>query len=197
MALADKFAFVTVMNVKVISPAIVFGTETGEYENYKTLANDLKAGDVLATIDSLSISNLTQEGPRKEARGGLYAKPLVRYGKTMRLEMEDVMASIEALDKLGIVNVTRYETGPKDGDIQKIEINETFPKSMMLLGETFIANEDGDREHIYILFPRFLPDGIFDLTMESEGDIGMINIHGELFPDGDDAFFVVIPKDTP
>ena len=186
MSLPTKFSFVTVMNVKVIDPDITFGSEEDNYLHYADLVEKLLETDVLATIDSLSISNLTQEGPRKEARGGLYAQPQVRYGKTMRLEMEDVMASIKALDALGIVDAVIEEE-----EVTEVNITETFPKAMMLLGETFVIDEDGNRKWTHILFPRFLPDAIFDLTMESEGDIGMVNINGELFPDENGDFFLI------
>ena len=78
------FAFVTVFNAKVY--------EADDFEANGTAATQL------ALLDSLSVSNFTQEGPNKTAKGGLYANTLLRYGKTMRLEMEDVIGRLEALE---------------------------------------------------------------------------------------------------
>jgi hypothetical protein len=52
------------------------------------------------TLDSLRMSNITTEGPTKTVKGGLYAATQMRYGKTMRLEMEDVIGHIDTLTKL-------------------------------------------------------------------------------------------------
>ena len=76
----SHFNFVTVMDVKV-------------YESN----NGARGTDLGITLDSLRVANITQEGPTKTAKGGLYANTLARYGKTMRLEMEDVIGRIEAL----------------------------------------------------------------------------------------------------
>src|SRR6056297_1217698 len=105
MALSDKFAFVTVMDVKVYDGDVMDTGNELEGYTYAEIVHDAyvsetPAGTPLATIDSLSISNISQEGPRKEARGGLYAQPKVRYGKTMRLEMEDVLVNADALSAL-------------------------------------------------------------------------------------------------
>lgn len=190
MALTN-FGFVTVMDIKVYEGTIFATGEEANGYTYGEVAFDaygdgtLPAADVLtvlATIDSLSISNISQEGPRKEARGGLYAQPKVRYGKTMRLEMEDVLVNSEALDALGAANVTAGV----------ITMDETFQTHKVLVGKTFVVNKaTGDREWTYVVFPRFLPDSIFDLTMESEGDIGVMSLAGELFADADDKFFVL------
>ena len=61
---------------------------------------EVGTGTPLFTIDSLRISNITQEGPSKTVKGGLYANTQMRYGKAMRLEMEDVVGRIEVLERL-------------------------------------------------------------------------------------------------
>ena len=137
MALTERFAFVTVMDVKVYEGTIF---ETGEEGDEYTYANVMyDAFDpaspedltVLATIDTLSISNITQEGPRKEARGGLYAQPQVRYGKTMKLEMEDVLMNSDALVALGAAN---FSTGT-------LTVDETFQTAKVLVGKTFVVDK--------------------------------------------------------
>ena len=185
MALTERFSFVTVMDVKVYE-ADVLTTET---YTYAQLVDDAFIQAVpmvteLASIDSLSISNITQEGPRKEARGGLYAQPKVRYGKTMRLEMEDVLLNKAALVALGAANVNVSESA--------ITVDETFQTAKLLIGKTFVVDKaTGNRVTSYIVFPRFLPDSIFNLSMESEGDAAVISLAGELFPDSDDRFYIL------
>lgn len=91
--LAEKlsyFNFVTVMNASVY-----------------VSTDGVKTGEALCTLDSLRVANFTQEGPTKTAKGGLYANTLARYGKTMRLEMEDVIGRIDALETfMGITTST-------------------------------------------------------------------------------------------
>ena len=45
-------------------------------------------------------------------------------------------------------------------------------------------------------FDKFLPDGVFEMTMESEGDLGMISIAGELFANDCGEFFTVTRVDS-
>ena len=97
MADLTSFAFATVMDIYGLKEsnisakldplveAVGLGTEVAD------TAYDFK-------LDSLTISNITQEGPTKEARGGIHNKPLIRHKKTMRLEMEDVVARVETLE---------------------------------------------------------------------------------------------------
>lgn len=140
-------------------------------------------------LDSLTISNITQEGPRKEIRGGKNAQPVVRYGKTMRLEIEDAVFNIALAPKLFAAEL--------NVDSTELSITEVFPKAVSIIGDTYIVDKDtGNRTNVYVTFPKFLPDGIFDIAMESEGDIGVISIAGELFSDEltQGEFFVISDK---
>lgn len=150
----------------------------------------------VATLDSLTISNVTQEGPRKEIRGGKNAIPIVRYGKTMRLEIEDAIFNISALEALADVQVTRNISN----EVTDIAIVETFAKNYALIGSTYLVDKaTGDRKEAYLYFYNYLPDGIFNINMESEGDIGTMAMAGELFAltDGsseDGKFFSIVEK---
>ena len=139
----------------------------------------------VATLDSLTISNITQEGPRKEGRGGKYNKVQVRWGKAMRLEMEDVIFNLKAL---GAIGGASYEDNT-------IKVNDLFPKSYMLVGDTFIINKStGDTEDVYLVFPDFLADGIFEINMEADGDLAVMGLAGELFPNTNGDFFYITDK---
>lgn len=175
MALYPNLAFVTVMDVEVY--AKVDGT------NYTLVPG--------GSLDCLTISNITQEGPRKEARGGLNATPCIRYGKTMRLEMEDVVMRSGFLEWFFDADITSDTADHTDPT--QISFTETFAKGIILVGTTYIVDKTtGNRQQAQIAFYNFLPDSVTDITMESEGDIGMIGIAGELFANSDGKFFTII-----
>jgi hypothetical protein len=172
MALYANLAFVTVMDVQAY-----LSTDT------------LLTASPTAVLDCLTISNITQEGPRKEARGGLNASPCIRYGKTARLEMEDVVLRNDALEIFFDVDPTDYAAGD-------LSFTETFAKGIQLVGKTYIVDKTtGDRKTAYITFYDFLPDSNISITMESEGDIGMISLAGELFANSSGKFFTISETD--
>lgn len=141
----------------------------------------------LATLECLTIANITQEGPRKEVRAGREAQPCIRYGKTMRLEMESVIFNSEVLATLGGATVAIGNTSYKATDI--------FPGSYGIIGDSYVVNKtSGEKELIWVTFSEYLPDGVYDITMESEGDIGMFNLAGELFPNVDGSYYIITEK---
>lgn len=183
----SDFSFVTVMNVRAWTQSTF--NEYAAAGTFPEGAGVDGADDPAPslTMDSLSISNITQEGPVKEARGGQEARPIIRYKKTLRLEMEDVVMKGSTL--------TTFMNGKIDPGNEILSITEEFATYLYLVGETYVIDrETGNRELVTVRFYNFLPDSIFDLTMESEGDIGMINIGGELFATEDGVFFDIIKK---
>lgn len=247
----ERFGFVTVL-------------EPTFYE-----ADDDGLANPLFVLDSLTVANITQEGPTKTAKGGLYAETLMRYGKTMRLEMEDVLGRIDVLEKLMKAEVTNgaallnevvaedefiarssvdkifyltktsevaagdfpkvyinnvltgtvavsgkeatvtgtiakgdkirivYKT--KDSGVAKIAITDKFRTTpVKIVGKTFVINQkNGEKQWVNLTFNRFLPDGIFDIAMEAEGDFGAMNIGGELFPNECGVFYYITEGETP
>ncbi len=147
------------------------------------------------TIDSLRISNITQEGPTKTAKGGLYATTQLRYGKTMRLEMEDVVGRIDVLENLMGVNVV--ETTTPVTAATKIQITDKFSAAMGIKGKTFIINQKtGEKDWVQITIFSFLPDSVFEQNMEAEGDFGAINIAGEIQPNKCGIFYEIEAIDS-
>lgn len=176
----SDFSFVTVMNVKA-----------WKQETFNQFAETAPTDPADLEMDSLSISNITQEGPTKEARGGQEARPIIRYKKTLRLEMEDVVMKADTLTTFMNGNLV------DDGTDETLQITEEFATYLYVTGETYVIDRaTGDRKFVTVKFYNFLPDSIFDLTMESEGDIGMINIGGELFANEDGVFFEIISEGT-
>ena len=167
MALPEKFAFVTVMDVEIKAAD---GGNLG-------IADPSER-----TLTCLTMSNITQEGPRKEARGGRNAEPCVRYGKTLRAEMEDVVARPA---------VFKAVFGAKEEGGTYSFTNE-FATSLQLVGKTQVVDKNtGELHNVTVTIHDFLPDSITDFSMESEGDIGVINIAGELFPNNEGVFYTI------
>jgi hypothetical protein len=184
------FAFATVLDVEV-------------YPGNTTFAADgAPSNPQIAKLDSLTMSNITQEGPTKETRGGIYAEPIIRHKKTVRLEMEDVVMTPEALKALFGANLYKDTVivTPADGETPAVTkdvitgfgITDTFATMLTLRGKTYVVERaTGARRWIDIVFKRFLPDSIVDMMMEAEGDLGVVNVAGELFPDTCGEYFTV------
>lgn len=228
-----NFAFVTVMN-----PTFY-------------VSNNGVKGNELFSLDSLRISNFTQEGPTKTYKAGLHANTVLRYGKKMRLEMEDVIGKIDALTALmGVVEKTagvpvpaEVESFLGDGVTKTFYLSHTitsigsitvdsaantdyafegnavmfkiapgnnlsiiityahtptasyavtdlFNNAVYIEGTTFVINStNGNKEWIKINIPNFLPDSLFNVTLESEGDFGVISIAGEIQPNECGEFY--------
>ena len=168
-----KFGFVTVLEPTFYT----VGDESG--------------GAGLFTIDSLRISNITQEGPTKSAKGGLYAETQMRYGKTMRIEMEDVVGRIDVL-----TNLMGAELIGATGSVTGVQITDKFAVSVRLEGKTFVIDQNGDKQWVKIIIPEFLPDSIFEMTMEAEGDFGAMNIGGEIIPTECGLFYKIVDMEN-
>lgn len=148
------------------------------------------------SIDSLRISNITQEGPTKTAKGGLYATTQLRYGKTMRLEMEDVVGRIDVLENLMGVKVVD-ETATEGTIATKLQITDKFSAAMGIEGKTFIIDQKtGEKAWVQINIFSFLPDSTFEQNMEAEGDFGAINIAGEIQPNTCGIFYEIVAADN-
>ena len=120
------FSLVTVMNVKLYSNTVSVASIFA--------ATPATPAAPAATIDSLRISNISSEGPNKTYKGGLYADTLMRYGKTMRLEMEDVITTPTILKMMfgvdiGAPTATSYS------------VTDLYPETIRVLGETFVVDK--------------------------------------------------------
>lgn len=123
-------------------------------------------------LDTLKIANLNQEGPTKTITGGQYANPLIKYGKTMRMEAQD------ALGRAGTL-VEFFGCEYIEG--QRLSVTDRFPGAFCIEGDTFFINQKtGKKETVHILIPQFLPDGIFNLTQDAEGDATVFDLNGSI-----------------
>ena len=169
----NGFGIVTVMNAKVYdAPAtsVLKGlTAYGVYDQYKN-------AEYLCEIDTFKVANVTEEGPSKTVTGGQYSNPLIKFGKSARLEMQDALGRAEAIDAL-CGGITETEGGVITG----LHFGEDFVGPKMIIGDSFfIDRKTGQQVKVKIIFYQFLPDSIFNLTQDAEGDATVFDMNGDL-----------------
>lgn len=189
----QRFGVVTVMNAKVYDTSIVMGddefrdvtADTGDIGSARAIiakfeaAGDYASG-LLCKLDTLKIANVTEEGPTKTVTGGQYSNPLIKFGKSARLEMQDALGSARALDALcGTISETLvkddYET------VFAVHSGEDFNGPRTIIGDTFFIDQrTGQQVKATIIFYQFLPDSIFNLTQDAEGDATVFDMNGDL-----------------
>lgn len=179
----QRFGVVTVMNVRVYEWSDVetwFNNSedlSTPYEAYQDI-NELTP---LCTLDTLKISNISIEGPSKTISGGRYANPIMKFGKTARLEMQDALGHIDAIDALcgGIAE----RTGTSSGNYIGLHIGEDFNTPKLIIGDTFFIDQATQQQvPVVIIFYKFLPDSLFNLTQDAEGDASVFDMNGDLLP---------------
>lgn len=162
----NGFGIVTVFNAKLYS--LAEGKKYIATENLtKQHFNTTETPEVL---DTLKIANLTMEGPTKTITGGQYANPIIKYGKTMTLEMQDALGRSTTMTKFFGCEYT------SDGDLI---VGDKFPPAFALEGETFfIDRTTGNKEKVFIFIPQILPDALLSLTQDAEGDATVFDLNG-------------------
>lgn len=174
----NGFGVVTVMNAKVYNAleASVLRTKTA-YEIYNTYSQE-NLDSCICEIDTFKVANVTQEGPTKTVTGGQYSNPLIKFGKSARLEMQDALGRAEAIDAL-CGGVAEYN---KDTNaITGLHFGEDFVGPKMIIGKSFfIDRKTGEQVQVGIIFYQFLPDSIFNLTQDAEGDATVFDMNGDL-----------------
>lgn len=190
----QRFGVVTVMNARVYETSVTLGSGA---ENVETIVKKVlqldSNGNVedktgvapLCRLDTLKIANATQEGPTKTVSGGQYSNPLIKFGKSMRLEMQDALGSAAALDALcGTVS----ESGAAYSNVSAfyqsvgaVHVTEDFNGPKTIIGDTFfIDQKTGQQVKALIVFFQFLPDSIFNLTQDAEGDATVFDMNGDV-----------------
>lgn len=197
----NGFGIVTVMNAKVYdAPEASVLKDLTAYEVYD-LSKTMK---VLCEIDTFKVANVTQEGPSKTVTGGQYSNPLIKFGKSARLEMQDALGRAAAIDALcgGIMETEDGTT------ITGLHFGEDFVGPKMIIGDSFFMDrKTGQQVKVRIIFYQFLPDSIFNLTQDAEGDATVFDMNGDLLtteilvgqkegePKSHGVFYSIIPED--
>lgn len=179
----QRFGVVTVMNVRVYEWFDFNHIGSNQdpitpYNLYQGITNELTP---LCTLDTLKISNISIEGPSKTLSGGQYANPIIKFGKTARLEMQDALGHIDAIDALcgGIAE----RTGSQNGNYIGLHVGEDFNTPKIIIGDTFFIDQATQQQvPVAIIFYKFLPDSLFNLTQDAEGDASVFDMNGDLLP---------------
>ena len=177
----DGFGIVTVMNASVYD-----ALSTEEYAAQTPEEIIAAAKDPICTLDTLKVANVTMEGPSKTVTGGRYSNPLIKFGKSARLEMQDALGNGNAIDALcgGVAeyaSLTNDKTVDRTSAISALHFGEDFCGPKMIIGETFfIDRKTGQQVKVNIVFYQFLPDSIFNLTQDAEGDATVFDMNGDL-----------------
>lgn len=169
-------AIVTVMNAKIYTPdsTVVKGWSA---KKPSAIIEDLT--DPIAEIDHLKFANLTMSGPDITITGGRYANTLVKFGKTLRCEMQAALCDKDALVALG--------GAVYDAD-SSLTITDKFPGPVSIVGDTFIVDQaSGEQIPVQIVIYQFLPDAIISLTQDEataatfdlNGDVMTVAIKGD------------------
>ena len=177
----EGFGVVTVMNADVYSfdKTLIVNKRPEEILTTLESKKSTNATPYLFTLDTLKVANVTVEGPSKIVSGGRYSNPLIKFGKTARLEMQDALGHIAAIDRLcgGIAE----RSGATNGDCIGLHIGEDFNEPVTIIGDTFfISKETHQQVKAKIIFYQFMPDSIFNLTQDAEGDAAVFDMNGDL-----------------
>lgn len=183
--MTDGFGIVTVMNAKVYD--VMDDISSTDPTKAKT-PNDIiaayedKDGEAkdkyICEIKTLKVANVTQEGPNKTVSGGQYSNPLIKFGKSARLEMQDALGTADVIEALGGGTIGYAEDG---STINAIHFSEQFAGPKTIIGDSFfIDQKSGKQVKVKIIFYQFLPDSIFNLTQDAEGDATVFDLNGDL-----------------
>ena len=174
-SMIQRFGVVTVMNAKVYE-VVYNGTTPATVDEILAMYPEEKA---LATLDTLKIANVSQDGPDKTVTGGQYSNPLIKFGKSARLEMQDALGNNEALDAL-CGTVSEYREQTLETRIA-LHVGEQFAGPKCIIGDSFfIEQKSGAQVPVKIIFYQFLPDSLFNLTQDPEGDATVFDMNGDL-----------------
>ena len=174
-SMIQRFGVVTVMNAKVYD-VVYNGTTPATVDEILAMYPEENA---LTTLDTLKIANVSQDGPDKTVTGGQYSNPLIKFGKSARLEMQDALGNNEALDAL-CGTVSEYNSKGFTGRIA-LHVGEQFAGPKCIIGDSFfIEQKSGAQVPVKMIFYQFLPDSLFNLTQDPEGDATVFDMNGDL-----------------
>lgn len=181
-----RFGVVTVMNANVYDTSKL-NVESWANKKADAILAEVDLGEgsnaFLCHLDTLKIANMTQEGPTKTVTGGQYSNPLIKFGKSARLEMQDALGDARALDALcGTVSEMAAANNDLDYDqVYALHVTEDFNGPRTIIGDSFfIHQETGKQVKVKIVIYQFLPDSIFNLTQDAEGDATVFDMNGDL-----------------
>lgn len=177
----NGFGVVTVMNARIYDiPSVAENAFKGFDQLSASGVRDyFKSIPEVAFLDSLKVANVTVEGPNKTVTGGRYSNPLIKFGKSARLEMQDALGNAKAVEAFGGALNEYTEEALKT--VSAMHITEDFASEKLIIGESFfIDRKTGRQVKVDIIFYRVLPDSIFNLTQDAEGDATVFDMNADL-----------------
>lgn len=192
-----EFGVVTVRNAKIfeVKDYTLFEAKTA-YEIAKA-ADDISTTNAssnedtalkikyLGKIDTLKTASVSTDGPTKTITGGQYNEPLLKYGKTVTVSRQDALGDHHALEALcGTVSEYADNSKPaKDNHLVGRHITPQFATAKRIIGDSFFIDKaTGEPVSVKIIFYKFLPDSLFNLTQEADGDASVFDRNGTLVP---------------
>lgn len=194
----QKFGVVTVMNAWVYNTAdfinagksfdTYYATADHTYGNAADIAEwFLNNAEPICFLDTLKTANVTVEGPSKTITGGQYTNPLIKFGKTATLEIQDALGNAKAVEALcgGLVeselNPAQEAYDGTKNPIGAFHYGGDFEGEKTIIGESFfIDQKTGKQVPVTIIFYKFLPNSTFNLTQASDGDATVFDMNGDL-----------------
>lgn len=174
-SMMEGFGSVTVMNARIYDVGSFNFTDKTAVE----IRDHFIAQQALARLDTLKVANVTVEGPNKTVTGGQYSNPLIKFGKSARLEMQDALGNAKAIEAFGGA-INEY-TEEAFTNVVAMHITEDFTGPKVILGDSFfIDRKTGRQVKIHIIFYQVLPDSIFNLTQDAEGDATVFDMNADL-----------------
>ena len=185
-SMRKEFGVVTVRNAKIyeVKDYITFKDKTVYEILADTEAESSALGiTYLGEINTLKTASVSTDGPTKTITGGQYNEPLLKYGKTVTVSRQDALGDHRALEAL-CGTVSEYAgTSATTGRLVGRHITPQFATPKMIIGDSFfIDKETGEMVKVKIVFYKFAPDSLFNLTQEADGDASVFDRNGTLVP---------------
>ena len=185
-SMRKEFGVVTVRNAKIyeVEDYITFKDKTVYEILADTEAKSSALGiTYLGEINTLKTASVSTDGPTKTITGGQYNEPLLKYGKTVTVSWQDALGDHRALEAL-CGTVSEYAgTSETTGRLVGRHITPQFATPKMIIGDSFfIDKETGEMVKVKIVFYKFAPDSLFNLTQEADGDASVFDRNGTLVP---------------
>lgn len=186
-SMMKHFGVVTVMDATIYDTSVLLKDTKFFNRSASEILTKLKTiGDskdstqgYICTLTSLKTANVNIEGPEKEITGGRYNNTLIKFGKSATMEIQDALGNSEAIEAL--LGGVQEWSDKVNGTITALHYGEDFSGPKTIVGDSFfIDSETGQQVKVKIIFYQFVPDSLFNLTQDAEGDATVFDMNGSL-----------------
>ena len=194
-SMRKEFGVVTVRNAKIFEAEDYTLFEAKTAYEIAAVADKISQPDAssnkdttlkikyLGKIDTLKTASVSTDGPTKTITGGQYNEPLLKYGKTVTVSRQDALGDHKALEAL--CGTVSENTGATEDDSKLVgrHITPQFATAKRIIGDSFFVDKaTGEMVNVKIIFYKFLPDSLFNLTQEADGEASVFDRNGTLVP---------------